>query len=141
MTPIKDLKLTPHTMFRYAIPKSRQIVNASTFKRLSALLKENNSNVLSESDKFYILYSKSDSFKNDALVEISFEAFIQEKAEEIAKRLNGGRFCHCYYSESLIYEMDRMYEVEVLGKPLWVALHQNKVAKNVSYNFNYITKK
>ena len=141
MAPINNLTLTPHTMFRYAIPKSKQIVNASTFKRLSNLLKESNSNVLSESGKYYILYSKSESFKNDALVEISFEAFVQEKAEGIAKRLNGDRFCHCYYSESLLYEMNELHEAEVLGSPIWIALHQNKVAKNVSYTFNYIIKK
>jgi len=144
MTPIKDLTLPPYVLYRYTIPQSRQPISASTHRRLRGELTTSNSNILQDKDgKLYILFSKSDknTLKTDCIVQIEWEALLQVKAENIARWLNGGRFAHCYLDKSLIYEHNSFQEVEILGKSVLIALMENKQAKNVSYNFNYLIKK
>lgn len=141
MTPIKDLRLPPYVVYRYSIPQSKQPINVSTQKRLKASLDFDNSNILEDNGKLYVLFSKSVSLKTDCLVQIEWEAVLQVKAEKIARLLNGGRFAHCYLKKDLVYDHDSFHEIEVLGQKVFVALEENKMAKNISYSFNYLIKK
>lgn len=143
MTPIKDLNLPAYVRYRYTIPQSRQSISASTNRRLVASLALENSNVLEDNGKLYILFSKSvnNTLKTDCIVEIEWVAVLHTKVENIARWLNGGRFAHCYFQKDLVYEYNQLHEVEILGKSVCIALMENKQAKNVSYNFNYLIKK
>jgi hypothetical protein len=141
MTPIPTLILPPYIMYRYAIPKSRQPIASATAKRLANALRIAHSNVLQLDDKLFVLYQKSESLKTDCLVEIQWVALLQEKAEGVARSLNGGRFCHCYLNEEIVYEIEQMHPVNVIGKSVFIALSENKKAKNICYDFNYLIKK
>tara|TARA_R110000868_G_scaffold290022_1_gene550259 strand:+ start:11661 stop:12080 length:420 start_codon:yes stop_codon:yes gene_type:complete len=139
MIPIPTLKLPPYIMYRYAIPKSMKPIASATAKRLANALRIAHSNVLQLDDKLFVLYQKSESLKTDCLMEIQWAALLQEKAEGIARNLNNGRFCHCYLNKELLSKEWR--SINVIGKSVFIALEENKKAKNVCYDFNYLINK
>lgn len=141
MIPIPTLRLPPYIMYRYAIPKSMKPIASATAKRLANALRIAHSNVLQLDNKLFVLYQKSESLKTDCIIEIQWVALLQEKAEGIARALNNGRFCHCYLNEEMVYEMDQLHPVDVIGKSVFIALSENRKAKNICYNFNYLIKK
>lgn len=137
LTPIQNTNFALKSIFRYVLPLTRTKINQSTYEKHKSVLMANKSVIFKdEVGRIWLLGEKSKSCSSNYLVRLRFEVLFQGEAEKIAARLNGNKFCHAYFDNSIVYSMDELHEVTAYGEKAFLCLRLNK-GKITSFSWNY----